>query len=58
MTKLAKFGIALLTATAIAANEISRAHGWGNVDWVPVATAYAGALAVYAYPNVPTPPKP
>ena len=53
MTLFAKFLIAFLGAVAIAANTISRAHGWSNVDWVPVATAFATAIGVFAYPNQP-----
>jgi len=52
---LAKFLIAAITAGAITANAVARAHGWGNVDWTPIGTAWAGAFAVYAYPNTTKP---
>jgi hypothetical protein len=55
MTSIAKFLIALTGAGAIVANEVTRAHGWGHVDWVPVGTAIATALAVFAYPNTAKP---
>ena len=55
MTTFAKFLIALLTATAVSANLVARAHGWSHVDWVPIATAYSGAIAIFAYPNTAPP---
>jgi len=55
MTMFAKFLIALLGAAALTANAVARAHGWSHVDWTPIATAAATAVAIYAYPNSPTP---
>lgn len=49
---MAKFLIAAIGALAITANAVARAHGWGNVDWVPIGTAWTAAVAVFAYPNV------
>ena len=51
----AKALIALIGAGATAANLVAHAHGWHNVDWVPVATPFITAIAVFAYPNG-TPP--
>ena len=55
---VAKALIAALGAAAITANAVSRAHGWGNVDWTPIATAWTTALGVFAYPNTPAKPAP
>jgi len=49
---VAKFFIAAIGALAITANAVARAHGWGNVDWVPIGTSWSTAVAVFAYPNV------
>ena len=51
MTSIAKALIAALGAAAITANAVSAAHGWGHVDWVPIATAWAIPVGVFAYPN-------
>ena len=48
---IAKFLIAVLGAGAITANTVTRAHGWGHVDWTPIAIAWSTALGVFAYPN-------
>lgn len=58
MTNIAKFLIAALTAGAITANTVAAAHGWNHVDWTPIAIAWGGALAVFAYPNQPAPSSP
>ena len=53
MTLFAKFLIAALGAGAITANAVTAAHGWSNVNYVPIATAWGTAVAVWAYPNQP-----
>ena len=55
MTNMAKALIAALGAAALTANTVAQAHGWGHVDWVPIGTAWATVVGVWAYPNQPTP---
>lgn len=52
MTAIAKALIAALGAAALTANAVARAHGWGHVDWTPIAIAWSVPVSVYAYPNV------
>ena len=52
---MAKFLIAGIGALAITANAVARAHGFGNVDWVPIGTGWSTAVAVFVYPNVTVP---
>jgi hypothetical protein len=56
MSTYAKALIALLTAAAIAAQTALSDGVVTASEWVSIAIAALGALAVYAVPNTPPPP--
>lgn len=58
MTNYAKALLAVIGATVGTAHAVQIAHGWSHVDWTTVGTFWSAAVAVFAYPNTPTPPKP